>query len=373
MATLNGKDGVWRTVGGRHIFIANGQSLKDAMKASGKFKNLNDNKEKLEKIIQKDKEEGKVGERLKKIEDAERYDRLYDKYKESGMSDEKIKNLLGEKPKTGLELNDKDYIDIPGFKDYEYNTKTGEIKVKDDVLKEANRQNRLRTAKANAEASAKEYEKYYNDYKKYADKADEAGYGTTEYEKYSAKRKEAYQKAMDAKEVALTEFNKTIPYDEMFDVAKEISGSKNITFNEPKLVKGSSGSLYTTYRSNDIKQDTGVFSSVLKGARLENFNSSLSISEDGELSYWGTMSLRYQHNGGGTNGMEIMQYTYKDKTGWDITDSAGYKYKNGKKITTASGLADYYMEYYGYSKEAAKVIASSRMEELKRRDQDIDF
>lgn len=40
MATFNGKDGVWRTVGGRHIFIANGQSLKDAMKASGKFKNL---------------------------------------------------------------------------------------------------------------------------------------------------------------------------------------------------------------------------------------------------------------------------------------------------------------------------------------------
>ena len=43
MATFNGKNGVWRTVGGRHIFIANGQSLKDAMKASGKFKHLNDN------------------------------------------------------------------------------------------------------------------------------------------------------------------------------------------------------------------------------------------------------------------------------------------------------------------------------------------
>ena len=322
MAWLNGKEGVWRTVGGRKIFIATGQSLKDAMKASGKFKNLNDNKEEG-KNIQKDKEEGK--------------------------------------------------IDIPGFKDYEYNTETGEVKVKDDVLKEANRQNRLRTAKANAEASAEEYKKYYSDYKKYADMANEAGYGTTEYEKYSAKRKEAYQKAMDAKEVALTEFNKTIPYDEMFNAAKEISGSKNITFEEPKLVKGSSGSLYTTYRSNDIKQDTGVFSSVLKGARLENFNTSLSISEDGELSYWGTMELRYQHNGGGTNGMEIMSYTYKSKTGWDITDSAGYKYKNGKKITTASGLADYYMEYYGYSREAAKVIAGSRMEELKRRGQEIDF
>lgn len=102
MAWLNGKEGVWRTVGGRKIFIATGQSLKDAMKASGKFKNLNDNKEKLEKNIQKDKEEGKM--------------------------------------------------DIPGFKDYEYNTKTGEVKVKDDVLKEANRQNRLREEKENSPA-----------------------------------------------------------------------------------------------------------------------------------------------------------------------------------------------------------------------------
>ncbi len=33
------EDGVWRTVGGRRIFIRNGQALSDAMKESGKFKN----------------------------------------------------------------------------------------------------------------------------------------------------------------------------------------------------------------------------------------------------------------------------------------------------------------------------------------------
>lgn len=32
------EDGVWRTVAGRRIFIKNGQSLTDAMKNSGKFK-----------------------------------------------------------------------------------------------------------------------------------------------------------------------------------------------------------------------------------------------------------------------------------------------------------------------------------------------
>lgn len=32
--------GVWRTIGGRRVFIKNGQSLSDAMKESGKFRNL---------------------------------------------------------------------------------------------------------------------------------------------------------------------------------------------------------------------------------------------------------------------------------------------------------------------------------------------
>ena len=38
MATFNGKQGVWRTVGGRRIFIKEGQDLETAMKESGKFK-----------------------------------------------------------------------------------------------------------------------------------------------------------------------------------------------------------------------------------------------------------------------------------------------------------------------------------------------
>ena len=39
MAEYNGKQGVWRTIGGRRIFIADGEDLQTAMKNSGKFKN----------------------------------------------------------------------------------------------------------------------------------------------------------------------------------------------------------------------------------------------------------------------------------------------------------------------------------------------
>lgn len=38
MATYNNEEGVWRTIGGRRVFIRTGQSLSDAMKESGKFK-----------------------------------------------------------------------------------------------------------------------------------------------------------------------------------------------------------------------------------------------------------------------------------------------------------------------------------------------
>ena len=42
MAEFNGKQGVWRTVGGRKIFIVNGQDLPTAMKLSGKFEKKDD-------------------------------------------------------------------------------------------------------------------------------------------------------------------------------------------------------------------------------------------------------------------------------------------------------------------------------------------
>ena len=46
------EDGVWRTIGGRRVFIKTGQSLQEAMRESGKFKrkNLNEmNKQKYDK------------------------------------------------------------------------------------------------------------------------------------------------------------------------------------------------------------------------------------------------------------------------------------------------------------------------------------
>lgn len=52
MAEFNGKQGVWRTVGGRRIFIADGEDLQTAMKNSGKFNN-NKSKKKEDNLPKK--------------------------------------------------------------------------------------------------------------------------------------------------------------------------------------------------------------------------------------------------------------------------------------------------------------------------------
>lgn len=54
---FNGKKGVWRTIGGRRVFIAEGQNINEAMKESGKFNNIRSkNAERNQKKNYKDAE-----------------------------------------------------------------------------------------------------------------------------------------------------------------------------------------------------------------------------------------------------------------------------------------------------------------------------
>lgn len=72
MAEYNGKKGIWRTVGGRRIFIAEGEDLATAMKNSGKFKDLKKKKETFDE--NKDKEDGEYEEYKKmRLEDPSNY------------------------------------------------------------------------------------------------------------------------------------------------------------------------------------------------------------------------------------------------------------------------------------------------------------
>lgn len=64
------EEGVWRTIGGRRVFIKTGQSLEEAMKESGKFSRSEKNKQLHEKL-DKEREEKDKYKYLHKTEDDE--------------------------------------------------------------------------------------------------------------------------------------------------------------------------------------------------------------------------------------------------------------------------------------------------------------
>lgn len=71
---FKGKKGVWRTIGGRKVFIATGQSLGEAMKESGKFDNIRSkNAERKSENIESDKNVQSVKDFRKKLRGLENY------------------------------------------------------------------------------------------------------------------------------------------------------------------------------------------------------------------------------------------------------------------------------------------------------------
>lgn len=113
--------GVWRTVGGRRIFIKNGQDLASAMKESGKFE-----KEKQILVNKIEKQINDIQIKIDKIENSKEYfwgsselsrtlDKLYNK--RSALQ----KKALDEKPK-----NDKNFIQDKELRDYIYDYTNGD-------------------------------------------------------------------------------------------------------------------------------------------------------------------------------------------------------------------------------------------------------
>lgn len=104
MKKFDDEDGVWRTVGGRRIFIRNGESLSSAMKRSGKFKKDNKKDEKLKE----NRDEIKTNN-----------NDLRKKYFGSNL------NLYNQDEEVIKEINSKDFASVKNFKelidDYENN------------------------------------------------------------------------------------------------------------------------------------------------------------------------------------------------------------------------------------------------------------
>ena len=95
----NSTEGIWRTIGGRRVFIKTGQSLSDAMRDSGKFKKTSDvSRSQYQKVDKEVKSN---------ILDKE-YTEAFDKYYKGGSKFEdfeKVQDKFDEKLKNDTELN----------------------------------------------------------------------------------------------------------------------------------------------------------------------------------------------------------------------------------------------------------------------------
>ena len=130
------EDGVWRTVGGRRIFIKKGQNLSDAMKDSGKF-GSSTKKKALGKSLNDIEQENADGEGLKKLlgKDREEQAKINQDYikEQSKLAKEKENRNTAERKKALDELREYSGMDADNAETY--NAPLEEIKGRTEQLK----------------------------------------------------------------------------------------------------------------------------------------------------------------------------------------------------------------------------------------------
>lgn len=137
--------GVWRTVGGRRIFIKDGQDLYEAMNDSGKFTNLKrENFKRKEKFESKSLKE-QVNE-MKEFMNNYKGEKLYEDFaKKTGIDVDRAVELYQDaeshgdleipnelQSKSAYAIKGNEWQDIPGFKDFEYNQEKDEVRLKSE-------------------------------------------------------------------------------------------------------------------------------------------------------------------------------------------------------------------------------------------------
>lgn len=139
--------GVWRTVGGRRIFIKDGQDLASAMKESGKFgkkkeNNKNNREEKIKKL-EEELEETKGFFARAKIEEEIRslkagFDNVEDYRKSEQERKEKISAEREEKKKREEEARIKKYEELKKEREQEIKEATPEKKEQFEIIQKNN-------------------------------------------------------------------------------------------------------------------------------------------------------------------------------------------------------------------------------------------
>jgi len=114
-------------------------------------------------------------------------------------------------------------------------------------------------------------------------------------------------------------FAETIDFTELFD---HVTAFANVgcNFFQPEISTNRSD-VYITFMSDDITAQTGPFAAILKHCYIYSFsNSVFRDKNNGEIGYWVSVNIRYEHKDGGSNGMEMVRALFRNGK-WEFSDA----------------------------------------------------
>jgi len=116
------------------------------------------------------------------------------------------------------------------------------------------------------------------------------------------------------------EFANGIDFSGLFSHAEIFSGME-LTFNKPEIRERRGGIVGIEFQSNNIASTCGIFGKILEYCVIENFsNEVFEDEESGELRYWVSVNISYQHHNGGSNGMWLFTARYQNGE-WSFQDT----------------------------------------------------
>ena len=122
-------------------------------------------------------------------------------------------------------------------------------------------------------------------------------------------------------------FAESIDFTELFESIKSFTSTACV-FNQPEIETNKNGGVFIRFTSEDIANKCGPFAAILKKCTIENFSNGVyRDKETDEIKYWVSVSIRYTHLDGGSNGMDICWGVYTEDDGWEIKN-AGSRYQD---------------------------------------------
>lgn len=110
---------------------------------------------------------------------------------------------------------------------------------------------------------------------------------------------------------AKEELLKVIDLEPLYEEIRKTVNDNSIKF-ENEIIEGRCGK-YIKIQSEELIDKVGIMGAALKSVKLKTFNSGLEFDTETQKAYWwGSIDFQYEIADGGTNGMHVLYFNFKD-------------------------------------------------------------